>query len=415
MDRAGSVQLGRDREDAGDPLHNFEPRNIRDAPAGGKEDSLIIKDVSIRQNRVSLDHPHAPAPIDCPIAIAGNPAVHDAILPTDLFMSFRTLPALLAVAVTAIVATAESPRDGRVVFLGDSVTHAGGFIARLDLQLRRSDADCEVLNVGLPSETVTGLSEPAHPFPRPNVLDRLDSALKVTRPDWVVACYGVNDAIYHPFDEERFAKFQSGMERLAERVRQSGARLILMTPPPMDVQAARQKGFLATRGDGDTPPTDGYSWKAIDPDYNQTLARYAAWVRDHADAMGAVQVIDLYTPLYESFRDEGADDSDTAPSGATGEAMTSDGIHPTDAGHAVIADIVLEQWNLPSVAWPAPAMDLATRRMAIMRDSLLSQIGHKRPGMPPGMAPQRAQAEADSLDGQIDAMIQSDRSVIPSR
>src|SRR5450755_2131668 len=94
-------------------------------------------------------------------------------------------------------------KDGqRVVFLGDSNTYAGKFIAYLDAYLctRFPDKRFELINLGLPSETVTGLSEADHPYPRPNIHSRVDRALELTKPNVVVICYGMNDGIYSPFD-----------------------------------------------------------------------------------------------------------------------------------------------------------------------------------------------------------------------
>src|SRR6188768_1324030 len=109
----------------------------------------------------------------------------------------------MRVAVVAILALANSMfaaddllRDkSRVVFLGDSNTFVGRFIAYLEAYQRIHNSDCktEFINLGLPSETVSGLSEPDHPYPRPNVHDRVDKALELTKPDVVVICYGMND------------------------------------------------------------------------------------------------------------------------------------------------------------------------------------------------------------------------------
>ena len=73
-------------------------------------------------------------------------------------------------------------KSKRVVFLGDSITHAGGFIVYLEAELiaRGLEPRPEMINLGLPSETCSGLSEPIHPFPRPNVHERLDRALART-------------------------------------------------------------------------------------------------------------------------------------------------------------------------------------------------------------------------------------------
>ena len=90
---------------------------------------------------------------------------------------------------------------------------------------------------GLPSETVSGLTEPNHAggaFPRPDLHERLDRALTKAKPDLVVACYGMNDGIYYPPDADRLQKYQEGIRTLQARVRQSGAKLWLLTPPPFD-------------------------------------------------------------------------------------------------------------------------------------------------------------------------------------
>src|SRR5438552_1853750 len=116
-------------------------------------------------------------------------------------------------------------KDGqRVVFLGDSNTFAGHYIAYLDAYLytRFPDKKFELLNLGLPSETVSGISEPDHPYPRPDVHERLDRVLTKTKPDVVVVCYGMNDGIYYPPSEERLKKYQDGIRRLIEKCEKAG-------------------------------------------------------------------------------------------------------------------------------------------------------------------------------------------------
>ena len=116
----------------------------------------------------------------------------------------------------------------RVVFLGDSITYAGGYIAYLEAFLRLDDPKlrCEFLDLGLPSETVSGLTEPGHAggqFPRPDLHERLDRVLAQTKPDLIVACYGMNDGIYHPFSEARFGEIQ-GRDRTPASEGREGRR-----------------------------------------------------------------------------------------------------------------------------------------------------------------------------------------------
>ncbi|MCA9095726.1 MAG: hypothetical protein KDA68_19740, partial [Planctomycetaceae bacterium] len=106
----------------------------------------------------------------------------------------------------------------RILFLGDSNTHAGAFVAYIEAQLRTNGISPlpELINAGLSSETCSGLTEPDHPFPRPDVHERLDRALAKAKPDVVVACYGMNDGIYYPFGEDRFKTYQSGTRKLID-------------------------------------------------------------------------------------------------------------------------------------------------------------------------------------------------------
>src|SRR5260221_8187643 len=112
----------------------------------------------------------------------------------------------------------------RILFLGDSITYSGGFIDEIELYLftHFPENKPEIINLGLPSETVSGLSEEGHAgraFPRPDLHERLERALDKIKPDMVVACYGMNDGIYYPFSEDRFRKFREGYLKLEAAVK----------------------------------------------------------------------------------------------------------------------------------------------------------------------------------------------------
>ena len=107
-------------------------------------------------------------------------------------------------------------RAQTVVFLGDSITYSGDYIARLDAWIETQGwaKKPDLLNLGLPSETLSGLSETGHAggrFPRPVLSERLERVIKATQPDLIIACYGINCGIYQPFDQTRFQKFQTGV------------------------------------------------------------------------------------------------------------------------------------------------------------------------------------------------------------
>ena len=101
----------------------------------------------------------------------------------------------------------------RIVFLGNSITYTGQYVSYIEayMTLHYPARHIEYVNVGLPSETVSGLSEPGHAggvFARPDLHERLERVLAKTKPDLIFACYGMNDGIFMPFDEDRFQKYK---------------------------------------------------------------------------------------------------------------------------------------------------------------------------------------------------------------
>src|SRR5204863_4762376 len=125
------------------------------------------------------------------------------------------------------------------VFLGDSITYSGQYVDDFEtfLFLRFPARQFEVINVGLPSETVSGLSEDGHAggqFPRPDLHERLDRVLAKTKPDLIFACYGMNCGIYLPLDDARFQKYKDGIQWLRDKAKAAGANVIHVTPPTFD-------------------------------------------------------------------------------------------------------------------------------------------------------------------------------------
>ena len=292
---------------------------------------------------------------------------------------------LLSAGTAASAAEKSFPLEAKkILFLGDSITHAGNYIAWIETQLRMQGVEPmpEMLNVGLSSETCSGLSEPAHPFPRPDVHERLQRALEQLKPDVVVACYGMNDGIYHPFNETRFAAYQAGVNKLIERVHASGAKLVLMTPPPFDAVPLKSSGKLKPAGSGE------YAYFAMYENYDDVLRQYAAWIMEQR---GRVEmVIDLHTPFDAYLTAQ----RKTDPS----FSMTPDGIHPNLQGQRLLGEIILKAWGVPTQVEPNPELlKLVTQRMTLLHDAWLSQIGHKRPGVKAGLPVAEAEAKAAEL------------------
>lgn len=276
----------------------------------------------------------------------------------------------------------------RILILGDSITHAGYYINQLEAQLRLRDTGQapEIINLGLPSETCSGLSEPGHPFPRPDVHERLDRALAKVKPDVVVACYGMNDGIYYPFDEKRFAAYQAGINRLIKKVHASGAKLILLTPPAFDPLPLRKQGKLRPKG------TEEYAWTAIYENYDDVMKRYAAWIMKQGDRVA--MVIDVHTPVNEYVAQQRKTNADFTLSG--------DGVHINAKGHQILSTAILAAWGMGEpLEVPPQLLKLVEQRQRLLHDSWLSHVGHKRPGMKPGLPLAEARSRAKQMEASI--------------
>ena len=283
-------------------------------------------------------------------------------------------------------------RAKRILFLGDSITHAGHYVAWVDTQFRLQGVEPlpEIVNIGLGSETCSGLSEPDHPFPRPDVHERLDRALAKVKPDVVVACYGMNDGIYYPFGEERFKAYQRGVNRLIEKVHTTGAKLVLMTPPPFDPIPLKGKDKLKPAGE------EKYAWFAMYENYDDVLARYGQWIMQQKDRVD--MVIDLHTPFMEYLDEKRKKNPQFT--------LSPDGIHPNSEGHRLLGETILHAWGIESTTEPnAELLKLMTQRTTLLHDAWLSDVGHKRPGVKAGLPLDEANAKAKECESKIDLLV----------
>jgi lysophospholipase L1-like esterase/pimeloyl-ACP methyl ester carboxylesterase len=286
----------------------------------------------------------------------------------------------------------------RILFLGDSITYAGMYVQDIEAYyaMRFPDQTFEFINVGLSSETVSGLTETGHAggkYPRPDLHERLRRILAKTKPDLVFACYGMNDGIYQSFDEERFKKFREGMQWLHEQVAAIKAPLVHITPPVFDPVAA-----------GDKVSTNGTSFSHPYAGYNQVLDRYSAWLV--SQRASGWEVIDLHSAMNRWLAAERARDPNFK--------YTKDGVHPDAAGHWVMAKQVLqylgaadaEKFDTTGAMAAAQAhggeiLKLVAEKQVILRDAWLTATGHKRPGVKPGLPLDEAEAKAAELDRKI--------------
>lgn len=227
----------------------------------------------------------------------------------------------------------------RVVFLGDSITQAGGYVGFVSYYLEKlhPNKDFDFIGLGLASETLTGLSEEGHAggqFPRPCLFERLGRVLEKAKPDVVFACYGMNDGIYLPLKEERFAAFQKGVAKLIGQCKETGVKKVFLVTPPIYDFSPQKNEF----------------------NYDAVLTEYAKW--EVALKVPDVTVIDLHSAM------RGARDGRDAP-------YSGDKVHPGDDGQLFIAKTILTAFGvkIPDETLATIKADLLFKLVEQKRDS----------------------------------------------
>jgi len=214
-------------------------------------------------------------------------------------------------------------KDGeRVVFLGDSITQDGRYVAMVELYLwaQFPERDIEIINLGVSGETVSGISE--NPRPRGNVHGRLTRALSESKPDWVLVCYGMNDGIYHPPSVEMYQAYVKGMTELVKQARATGAKIILMAPPVFDAKSRTEDKLRGI-------DAEAFGYPMAYRHYNAVLRGFGDFTRE--------QKADLYVDFQPSLLAYIDQQRATNPNYRFG-----DGVHPDSGGHFTMALSVLE-------------------------------------------------------------------------
>lgn len=287
--------------------------------------------------------------------------------------------------VVALLSTASLPAQEvdalagkRVVFLGDSNTQAGGYVGYTTYYLEKvhPDKNFDVLNLGLASETLSGLSEDGHAggaFPRPCLFERLGRVLEKARPDVVFACYGMNDGIYHPLDKDRTAAFQKGVTKLVEQCRAAGVKQVYLV----------------------TPPIYDFTPKAGEFNYDAVLTEFARW--EMSLKTPGVRVIDLHAAMRKA-RD------------ARAEPFAKDKVHFGDDGHLLTARTILDALGVrtPDESLATikadPLYRLVEQKRAMRSAAWMRHVGYTREKtVPPGPLG-TTEADAAKIQAQIDAV-----------
>jgi lysophospholipase L1-like esterase len=292
----------------------------------------------------------------------------------------------------------------RIVFLGDSITYGGEYVEFVEAYLRMTYPKFhgEIIDIGLPSETVSGLSEPGHAggtFPRPDLHERLGRVLEKAKPDLIFACYGMNDGIYYPFGQERFDKFKEGVIRLRGRAAAAKAEIILITPPTFDSFPIK----------GHTLPAGLSEYRQPYEGYNQVLDRYSEWLL--SERTNGWTVIDAHAPMNRFIAERRREQPNFI--------LAGDGVHANAQGHWLIAREILRYLGAPEniTASDNPSellklnkngmeiLSLVQKRQRLLKDTWLTETRHLRPGMNKGKPLDEAQKEAAKIELRLQSLI----------
>lgn len=267
-----------------------------------------------------------------------------------------------------------------ILILGDSITQAGDYVTFFDAWLVKKypEKRFTVINAGVSSETISGLSEENHAggkFPRPDLHERLERVLDKSKPDLIIACYGMNCGIYKVLDEERTAKFQEGNVKLRAAAKKHNAEIVHVTPPIFD-----NKGKPAF-------------------DYDSVLTAYSAWLVKQRE--NGWHVVDLHSEMRKKVDQARASDPKFT--------VQKDGVHPDGAGHWMMAQSLISYFGDSASAQLASPNDLVDdtrfaaikQRMQLYQKAIHAETKPLRPEVPMGGTMESAAAEAKALEEEI--------------
>jgi lysophospholipase L1-like esterase len=231
-------------------------------------------------------------------------------------------------------------RDGdRVVFYGDSITQDGTYASTIEqfVLTRFPSWKLDFVNAGVGGDTVRGGWAG-------DLKARLQRDLLPYRPTVVTVMLGMNDAAYRPFDPERLAAYKDGYSEILSQLQGPlpGVRLTVIRPSAFD--------------DVTRPPQ-------FPGGYDDVLRRYGCVAEGLGRAAGAT-VVDLRVALNDALRKLKAQDP------ALAAMLIPDRVHPSRAGHLVMAGALLRAWRGPAIVTSVKIAGAEPRTVGTVRTSV---------------------------------------------
>ncbi len=152
---------------------------------------------------------------------------------------------------------------------------------------------------------------------------RLTRDVLAYQPNVVTIMLGMNDGNYQPYSQVNTDTYQNGYQHILDTLQSKlpGVRLTLIQPSPYD--------------DITRPP-------GLPGGYNSVLIKFGAFVSDLA-TKNKQTTTDFNTPMNSMLTKAKAIDPQLA------QSIIPDRIHPSAAGHLVMAETLLKAWGAPSL------------------------------------------------------------------
>jgi len=195
--------------------------------------------------------------------------------------------------------------------IGDSITHAGGYLKTLYLYsaTRFPGTRFDLINCGSGGDTAGGA-----------LARRMDTDILPHKPSRSTLMFGINDVWWEHTGAIRPGDYIRNMSGVIDRLHQVGSSVVLIAPPPYD-DTAKVGDSLDSRRSG--------------------LEGYVKQLRDLAKER-AIPIIDVF----QTMKDMTAREQAANPAFSL---MEADRVHPTATGAFILADTILRGMGAPAV------------------------------------------------------------------
>ncbi len=228
-----------------------------------------------------------------------------------------------------------NPQEGEtVVFLGDSITHQCLYTQYLEdfFVTRYPDRRIHFHNAGVSGDRAA------------DALARFDQDVAAYNPTYVTVLLGMNDGQYADFDPEIFATYREDMGKVLDRIKEIGAKPILLSPTMFD------HGVTVRRKED---PEWRFRERSFSPYYNALMAFYGGWALEEAGRRD-IPFVNLWAPLNTHTVEQRRTNPDFS--------MVEDAIHPQASGQLIMAFEMLSQLGVEKSSTNAVTLSKSGRK-----------------------------------------------------